>query len=875
MKIIKLYLLLVLLLASFSTFAQYPQGGRNANPGRNIGRFYGKIVDANTGKPLEAASIQLMQTKMDTATKQPRQTVVAAILSDKKGDFSIDQLALFGNYELLVTSVGHTPFTQKVSFDIQRNGGMSQMMNAVDKDLGNLKLVADAKQLEGVVVTANKSMMQMNIDRKVFNVDKSLTSVGGTAVDVMRNVPSVNVDIDGNVTLRNASPQIFIDGRPTTLTLDEIAADEIESIEIITNPSAKFDASGGGAGILNIVMKKNKKPGYNGSLRAGADTRLGSSLGGNLNIRQGKVNFFASGNYFHFKSKSTETNKRIDNVNGSQSQLLQTSRPANDGRMLGGNIGFDYFADNRNTFTISGGIRDGKFKNDELINIIRDTTFDSFSTRDVGISNTTGDFNWRNYNGKLSFKHNFTKPNKNITADVNYDYSKNSNQQNVATQYFNPDQSPKGPLADQKTLGNGTSDNFTIQTDYSDPITDKIKLEVGLRGSVRNSNSYNQNFLLDASSGKYETVKALNSRYKYTDQVYAGYVTFSQKINDFTYQLGGRIESSKYSGDLVDSNQTFSNSFPLSFFPSVFLTQKINDNQDIQLNYSRKINRPNFFQLIPYYDFSDPLNISRGNADLLPEFTSLFEFSYNLNMRNGNNLIATAYYRRTDDLISRYQYWDKNPNPAYDDSVFISSFVNANSSQAYGLEVTSINTIADWWSITSNVNLYNSKINGGNIEGNLSNQRWSWFGKINNTFKLPQNFSVQLTGDYTSKTILPPGRAGGGGGMHWRGGNLSTANGYSLPIYGFDMAVKKDFLKDKSVSLSVSMNDIFRTRITKVHSESTLSHSVFSVQDVERQRDPQQVRVNLSWRFGKMDVSIFKRKNMRDDQPPADMPPIN
>jgi outer membrane receptor protein involved in Fe transport len=875
MKIIKLYFLPVLLLASFSTFAQYPQGGHNANPGRNIGRFYGKIVDANTGKPLEAASIQLMQTKMDTATKQPRQTVVAAILSDKKGDFSIDQLALFGNYELLVTSVGHTPFTQKVSFDIQRNGDMSQMMNAVDKDLGNLKLVADAKQLQGVVVTANKSMMQMNIDRKVFNVDKSITSVGGTAVDVMRNVPSVNVDIDGNVTLRNASPQIFIDGRPTTLTLDEIAADEIESVEIITNPSAKFDASGGGAGILNIVMKKNKKPGYNGSLRAGADTRLGSSLGGNLNIRQGKVNFFASGNYFHFKSKSIETNKRIDNVNGSQSQLLQTSRPANDGRMLGGNIGFDYFVDNRNTFTISGGIRDGKFKNDELIDIIRDTAFSSFSTHDVGISNTTGDFNWRNYNGKLSFKHNFTKPNKNITADVNYDYSKNSNQQNVATQYFNPDQSPKGPLADQKTLGNGTSDNLTIQTDYSDPITDKIKLEVGLRGSIRNSNSYNQNFLLDATSGKYETVKALNSRYKYTDQVYAGYVTFSQKINDFTYQLGGRIESSKYSGDLVDSNQTFSNSFPLSFFPSVFLTQKINDNQDIQLNYSRKINRPNFFQLIPYYDFSDPLNISRGNADLLPEFTNLFEFSYNLNMRNGNNFIATAYYRRTDDLISRYQYWDKNPNPAHDDSVFISSFVNANSSQAYGLEVTSINSIADWWSITSNVNLYNSKINGGNIESNLSNQRWSWFGKINNTFKLPQNISIQLTGDYTSKTILPPGRAGGGGGMYWRGGNLSTANGYSLPIYGFDMAVKKDFLKDKSVSLSVSMNDIFRTRITKIHSESTLSHSVFSVQDVERQRDPQQVRVNLSWRFGKMDVSIFKRKNMRDDQSPADMPPIN
>ncbi len=140
-----------------------------------------------------------------------------------------------------------------------------------------------------------------------------------------------------------------------------------------------------------------------------------------------------------------------------------------------------------------------------------------------------------------------------------------------------------------------------------------------------------------------------------------------------------------------------------------FLTQKINDKQDIQLNYSRKINRPNFWQLIPYYDFTDPLNISVGNASLVPEFTNLFELSYDLNLRNGNNIIATAYYRRSDNLISRYQYWDKNPNPAYNDSVFISSYVNASSSEAYGLEITSMNKIAPWWSLTENINLYNSK----------------------------------------------------------------------------------------------------------------------------------------------------------------------
>lgn len=876
MKIKNFYLTILMVIASGAAMAQYPQAGQaraGARQNMNMGHFYGKVIDGNTNKPIEAASVQLSQMKMDTTTKQQTSKIVAALLTDKKGEFSIDKLPLFGNYTLTVSAIGHAIYTDQVSFNLKMNGDKSQMLNAIDKDLGNIKLLPQEKQLANVVITANKPMMQMSIDRKVFNVDKSLTSVGGTAVDVMRNVPSVNVDIDGNVTLRNASPQIFVDGRPTTLTLDEIPADEIESIEIITNPSAKFDASGGGAGILNIVMKKNKKPGYNGNVRAGVDTRGGNNLGGNINIRQGKINFFASGNYFHFKGNSTNKTDRTDFVNGLTSDLHQESTPNRNGRMTGGNLGFDYFMDNRNTFTISGGVRQGKFGGDELMNIIRDTLFNGVSKHTFGTSKSDNNFIWNNYNGKLSFKHNFAKANKYITADANYDYSKNSNQQNVTSEYFNEDNSPAAPLFQQKTTGKGTSDNITIQTDYSNPISDKMKVEAGLRAAIRNSNSENNNFIMDQSSGKFVTVTGLNSQYKYTDDVYAGYVTFSQKINNFTYQLGGRLESSKYSGELVDSNQAFSNSYPLSFFPSVFLTQKINDKQDIQLNYSRKINRPNFWQLIPYYDFSDPLNISVGNASLVPEFTNLFELSYDLNLRNGNNIIATAYYRRSDDLISRYQYWDKNPNPAYDDSVFISSYVNASSSEAYGLEITSMNKIAPWWSLTENINLYNSKINGSNLTGtNSSSQRLSWFGKINSTWTLPANFTIQINGDYTSKTILPPGR-GGGGGSHWGGGNLANANGYALPVWGFDAAVKKDFLKDKSLSVSLSMNDIFNTRVTRVHSESFSSKNISSVQDIWRQRDPQQLRVNLSWRFGKMDVSLFKRKNMNQQGDQGDMPP--
>jgi outer membrane receptor protein involved in Fe transport len=700
MKIITqyLYLTILFIIASSATLlAQYPQGGgigkRPSGGNMNMGHFYGKVVDANTNKPLESATIQLAHSQFDTATKQKKEVVVAALLTDKKGEFSIDKLPIFGNYQITVSSIGHEAYNQPIAFNLKPGGG-TDMLSAIDKDLGNIKLQPQAKELAGVVVTAKPPLMQMNIDRKVFNVSQSLTSVGGTAEDVMRNVPSVNVDIDGNVTLRNKTPQIFVDGRPTTLTLDEIPADEIETIEIITNPSAKFDASGGGAGILNIVMKKNRKPGYNGSVRGGADSKGGTNLGGNINMRQGKINVFATGNYFHFISKGAYTNNRVDNVNDTKSILFQDGDQNRNGRMYSGTLGFDYFIDNRNTLTFSGGARNGKFGNTQLLDITTDTLLGSDIKQNTGVNNSKGNFTWNNYNGKISFRHNFAKPNKYITADANYDKSHNTNYNDVFLQYYDADNNPSSPAQNARTTGDGINSNFTFQTDYTNPITDKMKLEAGLRGNVRVSNSNNQNYVLDSTSGKYVNIEALNSNYKYNDQVYAGYVTFSQKLNNFTYQLGGRVESSEYRGELVDSNQTFHNSYPLSFFPSVFLTQKLSANQDLQLNYSRKINRPNFFQIIPYYDFSNPLNISVGNPNLVPEFTNLVELAYNLNLKNGNNIIATVYYRGTTNLISQYQYWGENPNPASNDSVFITTYQNASSSQAYGLEVTSMIKIA-------------------------------------------------------------------------------------------------------------------------------------------------------------------------------------
>ena len=868
MKYYRILLVIALCSSIFTLKAQMPTSGRGQTGGQNMnmGHFYGKVQDTKTGKPMDGVSIQLIQNKFDSVSKKRKDVVVSGMLTNKKGEFSLENLPIMASYKLKVTAIGFKPIEQKVNFELNmaaaKNGDFSSMLSGVDKDLGNIKLEADEKVLQNVTVVASAPTLTMSIDRKVFNVEKNLTSVGGTAIDVMKNVPSVNVDIDGNVSLRNATPQIFVDGRPTTLTLDQIPADAIASVEIITNPSAKFDASGGGAGILNIVLKKNRKAGYNGNLRASIDYRARPGFGGDFNLKQQKVNFFAAGMFGMRKSISTVSSDRVDYLGTSNAYLTQTNRPVNTGFFAFGRLGMDYFIDNRNTITIGGNIVRGQFKTNDVINILRDTISGLGKISDNGsrISANTGNF--RNYGSTLSFKHNFAKANKELTADANYNYSKNDNISDYTTQYFYTNNSPKTPQYIERSKGGGTTQYFTVQTDFSNPITKTMKIEMGVRAAFRNFTSFNDNYMLN-TTGQYSLVPALSNTYKFNDALYAAYTTFAQQFKKFSYQIGLRLESSEYKGNLISKSQHFSNSYPFSLFPSAFATYKLNDKQDMQLNYSRKVNRPNFFQLIPFIDYSDSLNLSVGNPNLVPEFTNLLELSYSNQFKAGNTFLATLYFRNTNDLITRFQYKDANPNPAKKDSVIISTYANANRSYTYGLELTSKNKVAKWWDLTTNLNLFNSTIQAGNLVGGVTSSQVSWFAKINNNFKLPKNFSIQLSGDYTAKTLVAPGgggNRGGMGGMMFGGGSQPSSQGYIKPVYGADFAIKKEFLKNNAASLTLQFSDIFRTKVYATHASSQ-----YFVQDNQRRRDPQMVRLNFNWRFGKLDVSLFKRKNMKGE----------
>ena len=878
----KIILAAILMHVMSFSMAQYPMGGMRGGAGAsqnmNVGHFYGKIIDAKTNKAVEGVTIQLTGNKFDTVTKKLKLAILSTQITKANGEFSIENLSVMGSFTLKLSSIGYSKLEKPVSFGIkfpqggQGQPNMQQLLGMVDKDLGNIKIEQDATNLGNVTVNSTaKPLFEMGIDRKIFNVDKNLMSAGQTATEIMRNIPSLNVDIDGNVTMRNASPTIFIDNRPTTLSLDQIPADIIDKVELITNPSAKYDASGGNAGILNIVLKKNKKSGYNGGLRTGIDSHGKINLGGDLSARQTKTNISLTGNFNERKSISEGTADRSNFL------LVPSSIHQSTNSDGGGYFGFfkgslDYLLNNRNTFTIGASYVKGDMNSTQTQRVDSSIKGTQSSYNQIA-SSSQGIF--KDFGTQLSYKHNYAKAGESLAADFNFNNSSNNNNSNINTQNYNLDNTIKSAAFKQKTLGSGARTNYTLQLDYENELGEDSKFETGARAAIRDNNNASDQYRFSTIGGvsDYFIIPTISSKYKFNDQVYAGYVNYSFKAKKWSYQLGFRVESSNYTGSLLKQNGADSSNFavkyPLSLFPSAFATYKINASQDFQINYSRRVNRPNFFQLMPYPDYSDPQNINIGNAKLKPEFTNSFEASYNNAYKKGANFLATVYFKYSTNLITRYVYRDKNGLSA-GDSAYFNTYINADNSMTYGLELSNKLPVNKWWDLTLSFNLFNSKINSSIPDQVVDNSLLSWFSKMNNNFKLTKTLSLQLSGDYQAKTILPPGgsssqmqggRGGmGGGGMF--GGPQTSSQGYNYPRYSADLAIKKDWTwkNGKSGSLTVSMSDIFRTQVSKSFSES-----VYFSQISIRTRDPQQVRVNFSYRFGKFDATLFKRKNSKAD----------
>ena len=819
-------------------------------------------------------SALVLQSKVDPNTKKKKLVLLKGMDTKANGEFDFEDLPIASQLVLKISATGYKP--QDVPFMVipaaapaatGKAGDQNPFGNipSFSKDLGVIKLGTDMKELGTVTVTAKTPAMRLDMDKKVFNVDRNIVSAGGTAQDVMRNVPSVNVDIDGNVTLRGASPTIFVDGRPTTLSLDQIPADAIESVEVMTNPSAKYDASGGGSGILNIILKKNRKQGYNGSVSAGINSQGAPNALVGLNARQGKVNLSLNGMYNGTNGKTTGTTDRytyLTDPNTSlpdTTHLLQSDLQRNKGHFMFGQIGLDYFVTNKTTVSASYIKVHGRFTPTDVSNIQTDSlnSLTKQSTYSLRNSNSSREFD---VNGvQVGMKHLFAKEGEQITADGSHFWVTSHSSSLYTTDYYTDQtRTAVSGTTRQQVLGTADPVFTTIQTDYTNPLKGKLKLEAGLRASIQKLTNYNDTYTLD-ENGKPTITPYGTSNYTSTSRVYAAYVNLSNTIGNFGYSIGLRGESSNYTGDLLNTGQHFKNTYPTTLFPSLFLSQKLKHDQEIQLSATRKVNRPGFFQLIPYTDYSDTLNITRGNPNLVPEFTNSFELSYMKTFAHSNTLLVSGYYKYTSNLMTRYQ--DSGQNPI-GKPVLINTFENANNAYTVGAEVTTTDNITKWWDITANLNLYNSHINTDNLKQVSQDAIWAWFGKFNSNFKLPANFSVQMTFIYQSKTNIPANQQQNQFGPPGST-TQSSSQGYIKSFYGFDLAVKKSFLKNNAASLTASMSDLFRTR-----NSDQYSHSAYFAQEYNRLKDPQLFRVVFAYRFGKMDLNLFKRKDMNSQGPP-------
>jgi len=863
----KKLILLSLFITSLGAFAQAPNGMPNGKgpqqPGNN-GHIFGKIADT-TGKGLSDISVMLLQEKPAAQGKKAVPVLIKGATTPNNGEFSFEDLPTVGKLVLKISGVGYTAQEQNITFVRGQQGG-GPGAGGFDKDLGTIKLSpAAGNDLTGVVVTATKSMMKLDIDKKVFNVEKNIVSEGGTAVDVMKNVPSVQVDIDGNVALRNATPQIMVDGLPTTLTLEQIPASAIESVEVITHPSAKYDASGGGAGILNIVLKKNKKMGYNGNVRTGIN-KYGAIDGGiDFSLRQNKFNLTAGLNVRQGTNKGTGSITRTNLTENPVTVLNQVNTDNNNGTMVFGRLGLDYFVSNKTTLSLTGMKMHGDMSPYSLQEINTDSLYNgatasSYSNR---ITNSNRVFNGQGIT--FGMKHIYSDG-EDLSANLNYFTGKQDNSSVYTTNmYANGKASQILNSQTQQILGGGTDKNLVMQVDYTKQISKTSKIEAGARAAMRSRINLSNNYTFNDATGQYDLLPSAASNYKSSDNVYAAYGTFTSSINDFGYKIGLRAESSNYSGELTDTKQTFSNKYPISLFPSIFLSQKLPGNQELQVSYTRRINRPNFFQLIPFIDSSDNLNIRQGNPALLPEFTQSFEANYLKTFAGNNTFLASLYYRKTTNLITSYLQQQPGVNG---NNILVNTFINANSAYSAGGEFTMQNNWTKWWSTSTDLNIYNSKVSTSDTSTQAA--LWSWFAKFNSNFKLPSNFSVQLSGMYQSKTNLissnnSQGQGGpGGGGPGGGGGAQSSSQGYIKAFYGVDIAVKKTFFNNK-FSASLSVNDIFRSR-----KQDTYSYSNYFTQDYSRLRDPQMFRLNLTYSFGKIDANLFKRKSQSSESLSSD-----
>ncbi len=728
----------------------------------------GQVVDKDTEAPLEFATV--------TVFSQKDSSLVTGSISDEKGMFFIETKP--GAYRVVIEFLAYRPAVIP-NILLTREDPVA--------DLGKVRLAPDAETLTQVEVVAEKSQMQLSLDKRIFNVGKDLSNAGGTAEDILDNVPSVTVDIDGNVSLRGSgNVRILVDGKPSSLVgisgtngLKQLPANMIDRVEVITNPSAKYEAEGM-AGIINIVLKKQNRKGFNGSfdLMAGAPETYGVTA--NLNYRRKRLNFFI--NYgIHKRSQDGGGNLYSEFFSNDSTYITQLNRN-HDRSGLSNNLRFgaDYFFNPKNILTTAFSYRTGN--DDNFASLNYDDFLFNLSTP-IGSTYRTDDEKEqdRNLEYNVTYRKSFEEKGREFVLDIQIEDRQETERSDFLEQYFdaNNDLLPETELMQRSKNVEGQN-QLRMTADYTHPLGKDGKFEAGLLASFREIN--NDYLVEEFRDQDWELMTNLSNHFIYNEDIQAAYATLGNKSGKLSYQAGLRLERSKVLTELITTNEVNDRDY-VNFFPSAHLAYELAGQNSFQVSYSRRVRRPRFWDLNPFFTFSDSRNQWSGNPNLDPEFTDSYEVGH-LKYWDYASLASSVYYRHTTDVLERIRTYDNDGNS-------YTKPQNLSSRDDYGLEFNWSYEPLKNLRLNGNFNFFRS-ITKGSFEGQVFDaDTYSWFTRFSSKLTLWKELDVQTSFNYRAP--------------------IETTQGRNKAMYHIDLGMSKDVL-NKRGTLTLSVRDLLNSR---------------------------------------------------------------
>lgn len=766
------------------------------------GELRGRIIDSQSAVALPFASVRIYQAN-------EKKELVTGGVADDVGNVAVPIKA--GNYYALVEFMG---------YGVLKTPDFIISKEKPGHDLGVVKLLSTTNTLDEVVVQAEKSSMELSLDKRIFNVGKDLANAGGTATDILSNIPSVSVDPEGGVKLRGSgNVRILVDGKPSGLVsfkggsgLQQLPGSLIERVEIITNPSARYEAEGM-AGIINIILKKERKEGFNGSFEIITGQPVNYGGAANLNYRHRKVNFFI--NYGIAYRKSPWRSNLEQEVYRNDSTFITKQNVTGDVFGFNQNIrgGLDFFFTESSILTASYLFRRSDAGRETNITY-RD--FVNSPKNPVGTTYRLQEEREKEPNSEyvLSWRRQFARKDHELITEVRFLDNWESSDQTFTQRTARLD-GQIDPSRDQlqKSLNDEFEKQLLFQLDYIQPFAKEGKFEAGLRTSFRDMVN---DFVVNEKNeqGEFVPLPGLKNYFIYNENIHAAYGIVGNKAKRFSYQLGVRAEYTDVETTLRETNEVNPRRYA-NLFPSAHFTYNLPKDNALQLSYSRRIRRPVYNDLSPFMTLADSRNFSSGNPNLNPEFSNVFELGH-INYFEKGSFTSSVYFRATDDKIERIRQVNA-------DGFSVTRPENLLSEKSYGIEFTSSLQPTKWWKNDFNFNFFHANIDGSNILDAYKTQTYSWFARQTSRFTLTSGIDTQLRANYEAPQ--------------------KTAQGTRQGLFYLDLSASKDIFQGKG-TLNLSVLDVFNSRRYRSVTEGPNFYTFSNTQ-----RQMRQVNLTLNYRI--------------------------